>query len=46
MNIQTDDKIRVKYGDKDLVFVNLEEALKEFNEENLNRIVQNVMAII
>ena len=46
MNIQTDDKIRVKYGDEDLVFVNLEEALKEFNEENLNRIVQNVMAII
>lgn len=46
MNIQTDDKIRVKYGETDLVFVNLEEALKEFNEDNLNKIVQNVMAII
>ena len=46
MNIQTDDKIRVKYGESDLVFVNLEEALKEFNEDNLNKIVQNVMAII
>lgn len=46
MNIQTDDKIRIKYGETDLVFVNLEEALKEFNEDNLNKIVQNVMAII
>jgi len=46
MNIQTDDKIRVKYGDEDLVFVNLEEALKEFNEDNLNKIVKNIMAII
>ena len=46
MNIQTNDKIRVKYGDSDLIFVNLEEALKEFNEDNLNKIVQNVFAII
>tara|TARA_B110000259_G_scaffold163552_1_gene188970 strand:- start:3183 stop:3695 length:513 start_codon:yes stop_codon:yes gene_type:complete len=46
MNIKTDDKIRVKYGEDDLTFVNLEEALREFNEENLNRIVHNVMAII
>ena len=46
MNIQTDDKIRVKYGENDLVFVNLEEALKEFSEDNLNKIVKNVMDII
>ena len=46
MNIQTNDKIRVKYGDKDLIFIGLEEALNDFNEDNLNKIVQNVMAII
>jgi hypothetical protein len=46
MNIQTDDKIRVKYGEKDLIFVGLEEGLKEFNEENLNKIVHNVFSII
>lgn len=46
MNIQTNDKIRVKYGDQDLVFVGLEEALKDFNEDNLNKIVQNVFALI
>ncbi len=46
MNIQTNDKIRVKYGEQDLIFVGLEEALNDFNEDNLNKIVQNVMAII
>ena len=46
MNIQTNDKIRVKYGETELVFVNLEEALKDFNEDNLNKIVQNVISII
>lgn len=46
MNIQTNDKIRIQYGDNELIFVNLEEALKEFNEENLNKIVKNVFAII
>ena len=46
MNIQTNDKIRIKYGENELVFVNLEEALRDFNEDNLNKIVQNVFAII
>jgi|TARA_B110000259_G_scaffold111941_1_gene127839 hypothetical protein len=46
MNIKTDDKIRVKYGDSDLIFVNLEEALNDFTEDNLNKIVKNVLAII
>lgn len=46
MNMQTNDKIRIQYGEQELVFVCLEEALKEFNEDNLNKIVQNVFAII
>ena len=46
MNIQTNDKIRIKYGEQELVFVGLEEGLKEFNEDNLNKIVKNVFAII
>ena len=46
MNIQTNDKIRIKYGENELVFVNLEEALRDFNEDNLNKIEQNVFAII
>ena len=35
MNIQTNDKIRIKYGEQELVFVGLEEGLKDFNEDNL-----------
>ena len=37
MNIQTNDKIRIKYGEQELIFVGLEEGLKEFNEDNLNK---------
>ena len=46
MNIQTNDKIRIKYGEQELIFVGLEEGLKEFNEDNLNKIVKNIFAII
>lgn len=46
MNINTNDKIRIKYNDNELVFVGLENALKDFNEENLNKIIHNVFAII
>ena len=45
MNIQTNDKIRVKYGETDLVFVNLEEALKELLAlKNGTNITQNLTA--
>ena len=46
MNIQTNDKIHIKYGDHDLPFIALEESLKEYNEENINTIVSNVLDLL
>lgn len=42
LHVHTNDKIRVKDGDNETIFIGLEEALKEFNEENLNKITKNI----
>ena len=46
MSIQTNDKIHIKYGNQDLPFIGLEESLKEYNEENINTIVSNVLDLL
>ena len=46
MNIKTNDKIYIKHGDLNIPFIGLEEALKEYNEENLNTIVSNVLDLL
>lgn len=46
MNIKTNDKIYIKYGDNDIPFIGLEESLKEYNEENINTIVSNVLDLL
>jgi hypothetical protein len=46
MSIQTNDKINIKYGDNDLPFIGLEESLKEYNEENINTIISNVLDLL
>ena len=46
MNIRTNDKIYIKHGDLNIPFIGLEEALKEYNEENLNTIVSNVLNLL
>ena len=43
MNVRTNDKIYIKHGDLNIPFIGLEEALKDYNEENLNTIVSNVL---
>jgi hypothetical protein len=46
MNIKTNDKIYIKHGDISIPFIGLEEALKEYNEENLNTIISNVLNLL
>jgi hypothetical protein len=46
MNIKTNDKIYIKHGDLNIPFIGLEEALKEYNEKNLNTIVSNVLNLL
>ena len=46
MNVRTNDKIYIKHGDLNIPFIGLEEALKDYNEENLNTIVSNVLNLL
>jgi hypothetical protein len=46
MNVKTNDKIFIKHGDYNIPFIGLEEALKEYNEENINTIVSNVLDLL
>ena len=46
MNVRTNDKIYIRHGDYNIPFVGLEEALKEYNEENINKIVSNVLDLL
>lgn len=45
MHVHTNDKIRIKYNDSETIFIGLEEALKEFNETNLNKITKNIFTL-
>lgn len=46
MNVRTNDKIYIRHGDYNIPFVGLEEALKEYNEDNINKIVSNVLDLL
>ena len=46
MNVKTNDKIYIKHGDINIPFIGLEESLKEYNEENLNIIISNVLNLL
>tara|TARA_Y100000389_G_C17230538_1_gene397919 strand:- start:150 stop:668 length:519 start_codon:yes stop_codon:yes gene_type:complete len=46
MNVKTNDKIFIRHGDYNIPFIGLEEALKEYNEENINTIVSNVLDLL
>tara|TARA_Y100001970_G_scaffold31463_1_gene39116 strand:+ start:21724 stop:22242 length:519 start_codon:yes stop_codon:yes gene_type:complete len=46
MNVKTNDKIYIKHGNLNIPFIGLEEALKEYNEENLNTIISNVLNLL
>ena len=46
MNVRTNDKIYIRHCDYNIPFVGLEEALKEYNEENINKIVSNVLDLL
>jgi len=46
MNVKTNDKIYIKHGDLNIPFIGLEESLKEYNEENINTIISNVLNLL
>lgn len=46
MNVRTNDKIYIKHGDLNIPFIGLEESLKEYNEENINTIISNVLDLL
>jgi hypothetical protein len=49
LHIKTNDKIPIITGEgenqKTTLFIGLEESLKEFNEENINKVVSNIFAL-
>jgi|TARA_B110000444_G_scaffold129016_1_gene121402 hypothetical protein len=46
MNVKSNDKIFIRHGEYNIPFIGLEEALKEYNEENINTIVSNVLDLL
>jgi len=46
MNVRTNDKIYIRHKDYNIPFIGLEEALKEYNEDNINKIVSNVLDLL
>ena len=46
MNVKTNDKIYIKHGELNIPFIGLEEALIEYNEENINKIISNVLNLL
>lgn len=46
MNVINDDKIYIKHGELNIPFIGLEESLKDYNEENINTIISNVLNLL
>jgi hypothetical protein len=44
--LKTNDKIPIRYGADQLIFVGLEGGIREFNEENINTIIDNIIALL
>jgi hypothetical protein len=41
--LKTNDKIAIRYGSDQLIFVGLEGGIRTFNEENINTIIDNII---
>lgn len=45
-NVNKDDKMTINYKNNELTFIGLKEALKEYNEQNINTIMSNIIFIL
>jgi hypothetical protein len=45
-NVNRDDKFTINYKNNNMTFIGLKEALKEYNEENINIIMSNIIFIL
>lgn len=46
MDTRTNDKIHIRHNDLNIPFIGLEEALIDYSEENINKIVSNVLDLL
>ena len=45
-HIKTNDKISIQNGQKNIIFIHIQEAMNDFNEENINSLIENILSMI